>query len=159
MPYRVNKNGTIETDTPEAALELAALFDRKKHGTRPNHDTLASRERTRDRMVAATFGVTEAPASGKKSSTRRRSAPKTRAAAKNGRRPQLAVQYGIRIGQVWCKRSGGKSAGREIQVAQLLKEGIVPKILKDAPDLKGKGSVKKISYKQLHNVYKLIKDV
>lgn len=141
MSYRVRQDGTIETDTPEEALELAALLDRKKHGRRPN----------------AGNGGEPAPAA--KTRTRRRGKAKTRAAAQNGRRPALAAQHGVRLGQVWRKKAGGKSAGREIQIAELHKDGILPKILKDAPGIKKRGSVKKISYKHLTEVYRLIKDV
>jgi hypothetical protein len=141
MPYRVNPDGTIETDTAEEALNLAALLDRKKHGRRPN------------------AGNGGEPAAAPKTRTRRRGTPKTRTAANNGRRPAGAVEYGIKLGQVWEKRAGGKSAGRQIQVAQLLKDGIMPKVLKDAPGLKKSSSVKKISYKHLRDVYKLVKDV
>ena len=142
MPYRVKQDGTIETDTPTEALELAALLDRKKHGRRPN----------------ATDEGAEA-ATGTKQRTRHRSAPKTRTAAKNGRRPNEAVQYGVKLGQVWKKHKGGGSAGRVIQIDQLLKDGVVPKILKDAPGTKRRGVAKKISYKTLRNAYKLIKDI
>lgn len=140
MPYRVNKDGTIETDTPEEALELAKLLDRKKHGSWAHGDDA---------------GATQ----GTKRSTRRRSAPKTRTAAKNGRRPNDAVKHGVKLGQVWEKHKGGTSAGRVIQVDQLLKDGIMPKIVKDGPKVKSKGSVKKISYRTLRNAYRLVKDV
>lgn len=141
MPYRVRQDGTIETDTPEEAVELAALLDRKKHGRRPN------------------AGNGDEPVTGTKTRTRRRSAPKTRTAAKNGRRPQGAVDHGVRLGQVYQKHKGGNSAGRVIQIEKLLKDGVIPKIVKDAPGVKRKGVVKKLSYTVLRNAYRLIKDV
>jgi hypothetical protein len=139
MPYRVKQDGTIEADTPEEALELARLLDRKKHGNWARRGD-------------------ETPAEPKKSSTRRRSAPKTRTAAKNGRRPDKAVQYDVKLGQVYEKQSG-KSANRVIQIDQLLKDGVMPKIVKDAPGITRKGVPKKLSYHVLHSAYRLIKDV
>ena len=141
MPYRVNTNGTIETDTAEEAVELAALLDRKKHGTRPN----------------ATNGSGSAEA--KQNGTRRRGKAKTRTAANNGRRPRVAKSRGVKLGQVWEMRKGGRSGGRVIQIEKLLLDSVLPKILKDGKGIKRKGSVKKISYNHLKNCYKLIKDV
>ncbi len=141
MPYRVKQDGTIEMDTPQEALELASLLDRKKHGRRPNTNN---------------EGVT---ANAPKESSRRHSAPKTRTAAKNGRRPKGAVDHGVRLGQIYEKHKGGNSAGRVIQIAELLKDGIIPKIVKDAEGIKRKGACRKLSYTVLTNAYRLIKDV
>ena len=141
MSYRVRQDGMIETDTPEEAVELAALLDRKKHGKRPNADKPA------------------AARTGTKTRTRRRGKAKTRAAAQNGRRPQGAVDNGIRLGQVWMKGGSSPSGGRTIQVDRLLRDGIVPKVLKDGAGVKRRSTVKQISYRQLRKVYKLIKDV
>jgi hypothetical protein len=141
MTYRVNTNGTIETDTAEEALELAALLDRKKYGKRPNADS----------------GVK--PVTGTKTRTRRRGKAKTRTAAGGKRRPSKAVEYQVQLGQVWEKHKGGSSTGRVIQIDKLLQDGVIPKIVKDGPDIKRKGIVKKISYVVLRNAYKLIKDV
>jgi hypothetical protein len=139
MPYRVKQDGTIETDTPEEAVALAALLDRKKYGRRPN---------------AAGNGLE--PVELKKNGTRRRGKPKTRGRV---RRPSGAVDNGVKLGQIYRRHTGGTSAGREIQVAELLSDGIMPRILKEAPGTKRKSVVKKISYHQLRRAYKLIKDV
>jgi len=141
MPYRVQTNGTIEADTPEEAVELAALLARKKYGTRPNSGNGAE--------------STAAP----KTRTRRRGGAKTRTAAGNGRRPTGAARSGVKLGQVWEMRKGGRSGGRVVQIEKLLIDGVLPKILKDGKGIKRKGSVKKISYNHLKNCYKLIKDV
>jgi len=142
MPYRVQLDGSIEADTPEEAMELAALLDRKKHGKRPNSGN----------------GVK--PATAPKTRTRRRGKAKTRAAA-NGRtrRPRAATEHGVKLGQVWQAPKWGRSGGRVIQVDKLLKDGVMPKILKEGTGIKRKGSVKKISYSHLVKRYKLVKDV
>jgi hypothetical protein len=137
MPYRVNPNGTIEADTPEEAVELAALLARKKHGKRPN----------------AANG--SEPAEGKKSGGRRRGTAKTRHKAK-----QRQPRHGVKLGQVYeMKNWGGRSGGRVIQVEKILLDGVVPKILKDGKGIKRKSSAKKIGFKHLKLRYRLIKDV
>ena len=137
MPYRVNPNGTIEADTPEEAVELAALLARKKHGKRPN----------------AANG--SEPAEGKRNGGRRRGTAKTRTAA-GKRQPR----HGVKLGQVYeMKNWGGRSSGRVIQIEKILMDGVMPKILKDGKGIKKKGSAKKISFKHLKLRYRLIKDV
>jgi hypothetical protein len=138
MPYRVRPDGSIETDTAEEALTLAALLDRKKHGN------------------WARRGNGEPAATGKKTSTRRRGKPKTRAAAQNGRRPSEAVKHGVKLGQVYQKHG---TDGRVIQIEKLETKTIVPKIVKDSKGTKRKGVAKRISYATLRATYKLVKDV
>ena len=141
MPYRVQQDGTIETDTPEEAVELSALLDRKKHGKRLDSDN------------------GHEPVAAPKTSTRRRGKSKTRAAAQNGRRPQAAVDNGVRLGQVYQKHKGGNSGSRVIQIDKLLKDGIIPKVIKKAPDTTRSSITRKVSYTVLRRAYRLIKDV
>jgi hypothetical protein len=141
MPYRVRPDGTIEADTPEEAVALAALLARK---TRGNQEKRGPR------------GDQGEPGEGKKNGTRRRGEPKTRGRT---RRPSAAVKHGVKVGQVYKKHQGGTSGGRVIQIDQLFQAGVMPKIIEQAPGTTRKGVAKKLSYTTLRNAYKLIKDV
>ena len=70
------------------------------------------------------------------------------------RRPSLATENGVDVGQRWEGKSYAASAGRVIEIAGLGKEKITPKVLKTNGT---RGVAKPISYGMLVKSYKLVK--
>jgi hypothetical protein len=69
-------------------------------------------------------------------------------------RPAMASEKGVNIGQRWKARTTSSFPGRVIEVANLGKEKILPKVI----DSKGKRAVAKpISYRMLTKNYELVK--
>lgn len=69
-------------------------------------------------------------------------------------RPVMATENGVNVGQRWKARVSTSFPGRVIEIANLGKEKILPKVV----DSKGKRSVAKpISYGMLTKNYELVK--
>lgn len=69
-------------------------------------------------------------------------------------RPAMAAEKGVKVGQRWKARSGTSFQGRIIEIANLGKEKILPKVVNS----NGKRAVAKpISYGMLTKKYELVK--
>ena len=140
MAYRINTNGILETDSAEEALAFLTLC-----------------AKTKTPVVAAAAAVASTPT--KRTYTRRQAAPAAPGEtdeAVRSRRPTLAVQFGVKIGQIWRKRWGADK-NRAIQIAQLKADGIIPKVLQAGGTKKTQS--KYMSYSHLATNYALVKDV